>query len=270
MPARATLIDTVGTAGTGAAVIAATQKALVTRPDLTMWFDVANGATRDATGYIEKIESHKLAADGSVITLMPPSPSNAGVFYNTTDGRKGLRSNYDITGATANPRGTMVGSANALIPPTPFVISMIARLEAASAVTAMFGSHSYPDQFHLLYTSAGGIRFYSDYTEGTLLQAVGDPAWLDVPALWTLTHDGTTATVYRNGTSVLTGTAALPNPLTSRIIRVGSTMTDAGVDLTSPLRGYWEQLWVGNAISAGLLAAIKAETQRLHPSWSIA
>ena len=121
-------------------------------------------------------------------------------------------------------------------------------------------------QAMLSFDTANKVSFYSSLSANTRIisaAAVNDGN----PHLWTVTHDGTTAVIYKDGVSVASGALTMP-VADDRSLRLHAART--GSDPFNVMEGYSEMFVVGDSVDAALRPAIKAVVAERHPGWSLA
>lgn len=223
----------------------------------------------DSSGYVTKTTSNFPVPGGSTLQTMAPAASaRAPVKYSTTDGQIGIRSGYDAAGAAAATRSTLRATAMS-VPAGAWGVYMLARWELPASLSYLWAVNDQTLRFGIGSTNVGVVRWVSDITAGSIslsASGVNDGAL----HLWSVEWDGTTLTIYRDGTAVLTSTNA-PAAAVDRLFRTFSYHSGAS-DATAPGgqgAGYWEFHAIAKP-SAAVRAWAKAKALSYHPTMTIA
>lgn len=183
----------------------------------------------------------------------------------TTAGTGTISVSWGVPAAT---RSTLRSTAMS-VPSGAWAVFILGRWELPSSLSYLWAVNDQTLRFGIGSTNAGVVRWVSDITAGTIAlsaSGVNDGA----KHLWAVEWDGTTLTIYKDGTAVLTSTNA-PAAAVDRLFRTFSYHS-GGSDATAPGgqgAGYWEFHAIGKPVAA-VRAWAKAKALSYHPSMTIA
>ncbi|MET0439123.1 MAG: hypothetical protein ABW043_16685 [Devosia sp.] len=250
--------DSTGVVGNGAPIITAAEAALYDRADRLAWIE-PGFATLDASSRVTELLAFTKGPAGVEQKFTPGS--QAPKVLTTTDARVGIT----YSGSSVD---TLVGNSNLVLPAPPWTICIVAQqpLSAAGVMLATTPA-SLPAASPVVvdFNSTRQIALYTNYAATTRLRTTTNVTDAS-PHLYTFTHDGTTATIYRDGTSLLSGALAAN---VSGVLRVMSQLDAAGA-VFNGWDGYIEMLVVASGVDTAFHEAVKAVVRERHVGWTIA
>lgn len=241
--------------------------ALLVDTALTIWLD-AQFSDIDVNTYILEMASRKPAANGAEQLVTSLDAAHAPPLISTTDGQVGANPGFTNAGVPSNTHVPLRGTTDLVLPPAPWYVGIVSLMNTPSGVGVQWATSDPTTKGAFACTSTGVVRYYDNYSSVVHSSAAGINDGV-TPALWEVSYDASNnLLVQRNRTTVISANVVLPTYV-DRVLRF-SSINNLGVEPTALLFGYWEYCIVANAITAELLAEVKAVTLQRHPSWIIA
>lgn len=194
----------------------------------------------------------------------------------TSDGMAGMGNIYPVTSPTVS--GTLLSSANALLPPAELGVSSLTVAFLAHQPTGSGGFILSADDMgsgtnQMTVGWAGSPAVYSAYSRRSpaAVATTADQAAGALELVVIEFDGGTHPNIWRNGVlQSLAGTPSCGPVLGGQRFRWGSLRGAAGASFTQSFDGYGEEIWLAPDISSDIRAALGAYTLEKHPSLDIA
>jgi len=214
------------------------------------------------------LASVPVASGGSGYTIAP-------VVVITGGGGTGATATASVSGGAVTDITVTAGGSGYTSPPTvtivaqvaPFMMAMLAKHDGTSQGTPWSAGDT-SKACGVRLEAAGGVRFYGDIVSGTPFISTATVYSDGNLHLWETKWDGTTATVYRDGVSVLSGAVAISGLKSRSLVLGGAPKSSGGWWIGAD--GYWEAAYLFSGTDyAGAHAVVKADALRRHPSMTI-